>query len=76
MSAITQVCGLEICDSHGNPTVAAAVTLASGARDQAAAPSGAPMGSLRVDGHRVLDAEGRRVDSAQFTDGLVELARR
>ena len=45
MSAITQVRGIEILDSRGNPTVFAEVTLASGARGQAAAPSGASTGS-------------------------------
>jgi enolase len=45
MSAITHIRGLEILDSRGNPTVAAEVTLASGARGQAAAPSGASTGS-------------------------------
>ena len=45
MSAITQIRGLEILDSRGNPTVAAEVTLAGGARGYAAAPSGASTGS-------------------------------
>jgi enolase len=45
MTAITQIRGLEILDSRGNPTVAAEVTLASGARGHAAAPSGASTGS-------------------------------
>ena len=45
MSVISQVRGLEILDSRGNPTVSAEVTLASGARGQAAAPSGASTGS-------------------------------
>ena len=45
MSAITRIRGLEILDSRGNPTVAAAVTLASGASGHAAAPSGASTGS-------------------------------
>ena len=45
MSAITHIRGLEILDSRGNPTVAAEVTLASGARGHAAAPSGASTGS-------------------------------
>lgn len=45
MSSITQIRGLEILDSRGNPTVAAEVTLASGVRGYAAAPSGASTGS-------------------------------
>lgn len=45
MSAITRIHGLGILDSRGNPTVAAEVTLASGARGHAAAPSGASTGS-------------------------------
>jgi enolase len=45
MSNITQVHALEILDSRGNPTVAAEVVLADGARGFAAAPSGASTGS-------------------------------
>ncbi len=45
MSQITGLRGLEILDSRGNPTVAAEVTLACGARGYAAAPSGASTGS-------------------------------
>ena len=44
MSKITAVTGLEIIDSRGNPTVEAEVTLASGARGRACAPSGASTG--------------------------------
>ena len=45
MSLISKIRGIEILDSRGNPTVAADVTLASGARGFAAAPSGASTGS-------------------------------
>ena len=45
MSLITSLRGLEILDSRGNPTVAAEVTLACGARGYAAAPSGASTSS-------------------------------
>lgn len=45
MSAITKVHGREILDSRGNPTVEAEVTLASGARGWACAPSGASTGT-------------------------------
>ncbi len=45
MAKITQVTGFEILDSRGNPTVAAEVVLADGARGFAAAPSGASTGS-------------------------------
>ena len=45
MSGITHIRGLEILDSRGNPMVAAEVTLASGARGHATAPSGASTGS-------------------------------
>ncbi|MBY8965338.1 phosphopyruvate hydratase [Algiphilus sp. NNCM1] len=44
MSKIVAVQGLEIIDSRGNPTVEAEVTLASGARGRACAPSGASTG--------------------------------
>ena len=45
MSRIKEVRGVEIIDSRGNPTVAAMVTLDSGACGYAAAPSGASTGT-------------------------------
>src|SRR5437764_10126911 len=45
MAKIDQVTGFEILDSRGNPTVAAQVVLADGARGFAASPSGASTGS-------------------------------
>jgi enolase len=45
MSEISEVCGREIIDSRGNPTVEAEVILKSGARGRAAVPSGASTGS-------------------------------
>ena len=45
MATIRQVRGFEILDSRGNPTVAAEVVLADGARGFAASPSGASTGS-------------------------------
>lgn len=48
MSKITSVNGLQVIDSRGNPTVAAQVTLASGATGQAMVPSGASTGSLEA----------------------------
>jgi len=45
MSQINGVRGIEILDSRGNPTVEAEVTLESGVRGRAAAPSGASTGS-------------------------------
>ena len=45
MATIQHVRGVEILDSRGNPTVAAEVVLANGARGFAAAPSGASTGS-------------------------------
>ena len=44
MSTIIEVTGREILDSRGNPTVEAEVVLSSGARGQAAVPSGASTG--------------------------------
>ncbi len=44
MSTIIEVRAREIIDSRGNPTVEAEVVLASGARGQAAVPSGASTG--------------------------------
>jgi enolase len=45
MASIQAIRGFEILDSRGNPTVAAEVVLAGGARGFAAAPSGASTGS-------------------------------
>jgi len=45
MANISQITGFEILDSRGNPTVAAEVVLADGARGFAAAPSGASTGA-------------------------------
>ena len=45
MGVITQVCGREILDSRGNPTVEVEVTLSSGAHGWAAVPSGASTGT-------------------------------
>ena len=45
MSAIVSVNGRQIIDSRGNPTVEAEVTLDTGARGRAAAPSGASTGA-------------------------------
>ena len=44
MSRIEAVCGREVLDSRGNPTVAAEVRLATGERASAMAPSGASTG--------------------------------
>lgn len=45
MSEIVNITALEVMDSRGNPTVEAEVTLASGAKGYACAPSGASTGS-------------------------------
>jgi len=45
MSEIVDICGREIIDSRGNPTVEADVITADGAIGRAAAPSGASTGS-------------------------------
>jgi enolase len=58
MASIHQVRGLEILDSRGNPTVAAEVVLADGARGFAAAPSGASTGSREA--LELRDADPRR----------------
>ena len=58
MSKITDVRGLEILDSRGNPTVEAEVALASGARGRAAVPSGASTGSREA--VELRDAEPKR----------------
>lgn len=56
MSKILTICGYEILDSRGNPTVAAEVKLESGAIGYAAAPSGASTGSREAIELRDQDA--------------------
>ena len=46
--AIADVCGLEILDSRGNPTVEVEVTLGGGVVGRAAVPSGASTGELEA----------------------------
>ncbi|MDZ5454951.1 phosphopyruvate hydratase [Azohydromonas lata] len=58
MSTISQVRGFEILDSRGNPTVAAEVVLADGARGFAAAPSGASTGAREA--LELRDGDARR----------------
>ena len=61
MAAISTITGFEIVDSRGNPTVAAEVVLADGARGFAASPSGASTGSREAlelrDGDRSATSE-------------------
>ncbi len=58
MSTISQVRGFEILDSRGNPTVAAEVVLADGARGFAASPSGASTGAREA--LELRDGDARR----------------
>ena len=61
MAAVSKITGFEILDSRGNPTVAAEVVLAEGARGFAASPSGASTGSREAlklrDGDRSATSE-------------------
>lgn len=59
MAEITAIQGFEVLDSRGTPTVAAEVTLASGAIGSAKVPSGASTGSLEAN-------ERRDADSSRF----------
>jgi len=56
MAQITDIRGIEILDSRGNPTVAATVVLQGGATGYAAAPSGASTGSREAVELRDKDA--------------------
>jgi enolase len=58
MPIIKEICGIEIMDSRGNPTVAATVVLESGATGYAAAPSGASTGTREA--VELRDAEPAR----------------
>ena len=57
MSKIKQIRGYQVIDSRGNPTVAARVTLESGAVGLAMVPSGASTGSLEAVELRDGDAD-------------------
>jgi enolase len=59
VSVIVDVCGREILDSRGNPTVEAEVTLETGVRGRAAVPSGASTGA-----HEAVEL--RDGDAARF----------
>lgn len=59
ITTITKVCGYEILDSRGNPTVQAEITLQNGAVGAAAVPSGASTG-----GHEAC--EKRDGDPARY----------
>ena len=58
MSTIAEIQGFEVLDSRGNPTVMAEVTLASGVRGSACAPSGASTGSREA--LELRDGDGTR----------------
>ena len=55
---IQKVCGREIIDSRGNPTVEASVVLSDGTVGTASAPSGASTGSFEA--HELRDGEKKR----------------
>ena len=54
---ITEIKGMELLDSRGNPTVAAEVTLNDGCRAVAIAPSGASTGKFEA--HELRDGGDR-----------------
>ena len=58
MSKIKQIRGYQVIDSRGNPTVAARVTLETGAVGTAMVPSGASTGSLEA--VELRDGDGDR----------------
>ncbi len=55
---IEKICGREIIDSRGNPTVEAVVTLASGVKGKASVPSGASTGAYEA--HELRDGDKSR----------------
>lgn len=55
---IEKICGYELMDSRGNPTVAAEVTLTDGSKGFAISPSGASCGSFEA--HELRDNEPER----------------
>ena len=68
MAAISKITGFEILDSRGNPTVAAEVVLADGARGFAASPSGASTGSREA--LELRDADPKRYSGKGVTKAV------
>src|SRR5881392_1026746 len=73
MAQITDIRGIEILDSRGNPTVAATVVLQDGATGYAAAPSGASTGSREAVELRDKDASCFGGKSASKAVGHVNI---
>ncbi len=75
-SAIVKVCGREILDSRGNPTVAAEVQLANGVIADAAAPSGASTGVAEAvelrDGETRLMGRGTRQAASHLNNEIAK----
>ncbi len=73
MSQIVRVVAQEIIDSRGNPTVEAEVTLASGARGRAAAPSGASTGTREA--VELRDGDKKRYSGKGVTKAVIHVER-
>jgi enolase len=71
VAQITNVTGFEILDSRGNPTVAAEVVLADGARGFGAAPSGASTGSREA--LELRDGDPKRYSGKGVTHAVANI---
>ena len=65
---IQKVCGREILDSRGNPTVEASVMLSDGSVGMASVPSGASTGVFEA--HELRDGDKSRYGGKGVTDAV------
>ena len=69
--SITKVCGREILDSRGNPTVEASVMLSDGSVGMASAPSGASTG--KYEAHELRDTSSTRYGGKGVLDAVCNI---
>ncbi len=69
--SIVKVCGREILDSRGNPTVEATVLLSDGSVGMASAPSGASTG--KYEAHELRDTESDRYNGKGVLDAVCNI---
>ena len=72
--SIIKVCGREILDSRGNPTVEASVMLSDGSVGMASVPSGASTGKFEA--HELRDSTGKRYFGKGVLDAVCNINKR
>ena len=71
---ISKVCGREILDSRGNPTVEASVMLSDGTVGMASVPSGASTG--KYEAHELRDKSGERYGGKGVLDAVYNITKK